>query len=584
MFFNLLLAAFLIFMAYWWALQGLYSGLLHLLVTVLAAAMAFAFWEPISMGFLVKVMYPYAWGVGLILPFFFYLLCFRVFLDKFAPRDLLVFPAADYLGGGFTGLLAGYVSAGILTIGLGFLPLSSDILNYQPFSIDSTGQVIENPPGDLWVKVDTHTADFFSFISDGSFGTPNSLRRYQPDLATQASLHRMGAGYDPNASVTAVPESIEVTAALACPSPVNFIDDRITDTILKAKVAGGENIRTQGYKLVAVSTTWKSEPRGTYDSDQALRVYSTQIRLATFATHDEDPAVALTAPVGYTKEDTQSATKDRTFTAFKDDKAAIFSSTKTTLLTWLFLIPNDRSAQYILIRHLRFPLPGDVKDDKDAIKLAAGHLPGFLSIPDDPTVKPPEAEPGKTPDGPTDVKPDFRVGRSAGTIAENIAITDTLPQAFSKNLAAGFTTNDNRLVSGTGDIGVAEGLSKATAIDRIELPSHQVSVRAKVAREQAQSVLGAAVSTAAALNAVYLQDAGGEQYFVVGYVLLRSDRTQRVHINLDAPLRSSKELPVREMKGGDSLFLYFAVPKGTKLTEFHIGPKTFQAFDLAVPK
>lgn len=579
MFYNLLLLAFLIFMAYWWSLQGLYSGMLHLFLTLIAGALAFTFWEPIVLGFLVKVMPPFAWGIGLVAPFFIYLLCARVFLDRFAHRDVQVFPLADYIGGGAAGLLAGYVSAGILTLGLGFLPLGPGILDFQPYNIDSNGQVVDNPQGTLWFKADVHTAGFYDYLSAGSLSSSTPMHRYQPELAMQASLHRMG--FDPGASVLAAPGSIEITAAQACPSPVNYIDDRVTDAL--SKIPGGQDIRLQGFKLVAVHTSWKAEPRGTYDGDQALRVYSTQIRLISTPDKTDDPPATVHAPLGYTKEDTQSPTKERIFASFKDDKTAIFSSTKTTLLTWFFLIPADHKVGHMLIRHSRFDLPSDVPDDKPALALAAGHLAGSLPIPAEETPTP-TADAAKTPPK-TEDNPGLRIGRSAGTIAETIAISDLVPLPFSKNFAAGFTINENRLVAGRGEIPAGEGgVPMALAVQKIELPSHSVAVRAKVGREKALSLMGAAVSTAAALNPVYLQDAADEKYMVIAYILVRGDRRQLVFMDLDNPLKSSKELPVREMKGEDALYLYFAVPKGTKLTEFHIGQKTFQQFDLTIPK
>lgn len=579
MFFNLLLIAFLIFMAYWWSLQGLYSALLHFGLVLVSGAVALAFWEHLAMGLIVRVTYPFAWGMGLVLPFFLTLLITRVFLDSFAPRDPQIYPPLDYIGGAVFGFLGGYLAAGVLILGLGFMPLPASILDFQPKAVDATGQVTDNPAGALWLRVDANTASFYSFLSSGAFSSERPLATHQPDLATQAALHRMG--FDPQASVTAVPGTVEVTAALACPSPVNYIDDRVGDLILKT--AGGQQVRTAGHKLVAVSTTWKAEPRGTYDTDQALRVYSSQIRLGAMGGKVDDPPVSLHAPIGVTTTTGDAAAPVRTFMAFGDDKAQVFSTTKTSYLTWIFLVPAEQKVEYLLVRHLRFEFAEEPKDDKAALAVAVGHLSGHIAATEDT----PPAAPAvpATPEGPkTEDKPGFRVGRSAGAIAESIAISDVLPQPFSQNYAAGFNIKDNFLISGTGDIAAVEGLARALAIDRIQVPSHQAAIRAKVGREQAQSLLGAAVSTAAALNPVYLKDSAGENYNAVGYALVRSDRRQRVHLNLDAPLRSSKEIPVREMGPQDSLYLFFAVPKGVKLTGFHIGEKTFQSIDLPVPR
>ena len=92
--FNLLVIAFAGLIAYWWANQGLFSALIHLVCVIVAGALAFATWEPftgIVLG--VPALEPYARGIALLAPFALYLFLARLAGDKLVP-DNLNFPHA----------------------------------------------------------------------------------------------------------------------------------------------------------------------------------------------------------------------------------------------------------------------------------------------------------------------------------------------------------------------------------------------------------------------------------------------------------------------------------------------------------
>ena len=73
--FNLLCILLVGIIAYWWANQGLFSAIIHLLCVVTAGALAFAFWERLTLGLLLRGSWfdGYAWrpvacgGCGLFL-------------------------------------------------------------------------------------------------------------------------------------------------------------------------------------------------------------------------------------------------------------------------------------------------------------------------------------------------------------------------------------------------------------------------------------------------------------------------------------------------------------------------------------
>ena len=82
--FNILVMAFVALIAYWWSNQGLFGSILHFLCVLCAGVLAFATWEPISRLLLGSLpgLAPYAWGIGLLLPFGFYLFLFLQALSQ----------------------------------------------------------------------------------------------------------------------------------------------------------------------------------------------------------------------------------------------------------------------------------------------------------------------------------------------------------------------------------------------------------------------------------------------------------------------------------------------------------------------
>ena len=99
--FGLIVVAFILLIAYWWANQGLFSAILHCVCVILAGALAFAFWEPVVLGYTLKgsLFDNYSWGMVLGLLFFIFLVIFRIASDIFIPFDIPLPSLANTIGG-----------------------------------------------------------------------------------------------------------------------------------------------------------------------------------------------------------------------------------------------------------------------------------------------------------------------------------------------------------------------------------------------------------------------------------------------------------------------------------------------------
>ena len=219
--FNLLVIAFAGLIAYWWANQGLFSALIHLVCVIVAGALAFATWEPftgIVLG--VPALEPYARGIALLAPFALYLFLARLAGDKLVP-DNLNFPHAVNLSlGGIAGLAAGILTVGVGIIGMGHMHAARDLMGVT--GVARTSNAKGQPDfaqAPLWVPAHTIAAGFYSMLSTGAMAptlTSATLSDTHPLLAEKSlGLHR--DTYMRNgrlARTTARPGSIAITKAI----------------------------------------------------------------------------------------------------------------------------------------------------------------------------------------------------------------------------------------------------------------------------------------------------------------------------------------------------------------------------------
>lgn len=376
---NWLVLGYLVAMVYWWGMrEGAFSAWLHLVVTVVAGALALALWEPTVLGLWMRWLPSYSWGLGLIVGFLFWLILLRKLSDWIVVNGVGHHLWVDRVVGGCFGLMAGILTAGITLIGIGFLPLPPDAGGYQRLVVNAQGRVVENVPQPLWIPVDRWAIGFYERLSNGAFYGGYPISQYQPDLVTQAALFRLHV--EPNASLIATPEEVEAYRVYRSPVTLGQLPSSSAAVQRLQAQHGGE-----ADHLVLVQTQWRAavedptetdEPveitwvlnRGTYDHDGALRVAPTQIRLVT-APLDNDQAW-LHAPIGWVEVDPQ--TDQRRLVLHESDSAMVHTDRIPAKIGWVFAVPDEQLPLSLLIRHLRLNLPRAVQDAGDLVQ-ALGH-------------------------------------------------------------------------------------------------------------------------------------------------------------------------------------------------------------------
>jgi len=195
---SVLVSLLVLLIAYWWASQGLFDAFIHFVCVVIAGALAFALWEPVTVGFLLKGggFDGFAWGMSLGGIFLIALFALRFVIDFVTPKRPLMPRWANLSFGGVLGLLSAMLSMGIILIAVGHLSTSTELLGYTGWhrSAESQGRPNQDEPNSPPAILMGFTQGFYNSLSGGSFAPlvgNATLASYRPGIAQDGgSLYR----------------------------------------------------------------------------------------------------------------------------------------------------------------------------------------------------------------------------------------------------------------------------------------------------------------------------------------------------------------------------------------------------------
>ena len=559
---NVLIVLFILVLAYWTGLQGLFSGVLHLGLVIVSGALAFAFWEPVAYGMLEGMMPRYALAVGLIVPFCFILLISRFVFDHYLPKNMEFSSLTNLLGGGSCGALAAVLSMGILMIGFAYLPTGRTTFGIQEWQVDTaTGKIVPAADGQsLWVPVDTITASFFSTLSEGSFYPSNDhpLGLFRSDLVKQAAIVRLTPEGDVPTVATTQGVTVDNFHVLTAPEHKQQLPE-VFKTELDPNIAGALTNTTD--QLYVVSTGWKVENgEGIYNTDGKLLVPPTQIRLMEVA----DGKTELIAPFAFS---TKSNAQDYEFTVVGakkpgNDHLMASSNVKPTNITWAFIVPSGIKPQYLVARNLRIELPQTPQPETPKMETVVQLIGSAMAKRDD-TV----ATTGTGGTGGNGGNTGQVVGPKSGVFAEKVELTARIPEPFSRNKSTNLVIGDDLKVRDRQEtIEPRNGpISRKNTVAELWAPDDRTMVRALMKRDNIHSILGNAKASAVALNPLFISDNNGDKWQPIAYVWKTADRTQTILVTRGQPIRSVSLLPYKKMGKDDELYVYFLVNKKTRL-------------------
>lgn len=508
--FNIILIALVGLIAYWWANQGVFSALLHLLCVIVAGTIAFAFWEPFTTSVLLKGKFqPYAWGVGLVLLFGVSMVVLRVILDRLAPANVRTPQWANLTFGGLAGLASGVLTIGIFLIGAGHVQSIDKIMGFRgAYFTGRPGEIASSQK--LWVPFHSITSQFYSTVSVGSMrplgNTP--MKQYAPRLDEQLSLVRNNYSGG-RGQISLVPDQAEVKA-------------------LYEEDAGGT---TRYY----VEVEFKE---GARDFNEQLTISAAQLRLigVPTSTHAE-------APVLYPSTYRQFSGVHRFdhMTHYVVSQPGAQSASPVIG----FDAPADFVPRFVQIKGTRYALP------------APSPLPPFLAT---------MFASARTGGASTEVAP------PGGSIDDAIIVSNSIrPISVSKNMVpAGMSLTGDFLSDGTGEFtrGRTSG-SRALRVKGIYEPDGTRCVQVDISRGSSADLFRFDQQVTET-DEIKLIDNRGTEYLAIGYMYASPDGTI-IKLVPSQLIHSLADLPVIPTSGNHNVKLLFYVTEGVTVTGLRIG-------------
>lgn len=531
MWINLAILFFVLLQALFFATQGLFSAMVHLVVVIAAGAIAFALWEPITMGLLIDRMPETAWGVGLIAPFVLAMLGLRLAADALAKGNVHMPQAVNFVAGGAAGALAGLLAGGVAVIGLQFLGGAD--LGYNPYAMEAGKPQRAQR---LWLRADDLAADAFSRLSNGAFATlsGDSINSRLGDLSEAAGTFQITARDFARASIR----------------PANLTLDRaFRINVQGLPFAPGLVVET------TIDVTGQTDAGGAADQDARFTVTPAQLLL--IADHPDEGTAAF-RPEGFATE--------RGLAPFSVRRvAASTPAASAQAFAWHFPLPDGYEPRLFRIKHT--PVRIEEVQTLPEDQLRAWFEPREDVAADD------DGDGGRG-------EGDGNGGGDTSASLDDmvVRVTAELPERLSKNWintgAPGARYEEDGIIAARGavEIDPRQRVRGDLVADHFAHPPGTAVVRVAVDRRRVDNWLAGPLQAARDTAPPLLESDDGQTWEARGYVIHGSGNT--IHINLSRqPLRSLSDDPIRQMRDQDTLYIYFFVAEGVRIRGLRIGGK-----------
>jgi uncharacterized membrane protein required for colicin V production len=193
MWLSLLIVIFILALAFFQAMQGVFSALIMTVLTLCCAALAVGTHEYVAIHYLSKWKPDYAYALSIALTFGVPLLVLRVLFDQTFRRSPLVPSMVDRIGGGLCGLLTALIIGGMTALALQLLPMDYSVLTYSRIKVvnqrkpDANNVLPEplehdRPEEELWLTPDRFAVAAGAALSNGLFSAERSISPGNPDI------------------------------------------------------------------------------------------------------------------------------------------------------------------------------------------------------------------------------------------------------------------------------------------------------------------------------------------------------------------------------------------------------------------
>lgn len=607
---NLAVIAIIVLSGLLWASpqkgRGLFSALIHLACVLAAGGLAFALWEPVVYGFLLKSAPDYAWCLGLLVPFAVCLLILRVITDLTISKNMDLGEAANFAGGAIFGGLAGLVTAGLVVLGVSHLRVGKEFMGYSPLSYQGGSLVGDKK---LWVPADRMVVGLYEGLSLHGFGSDDALAQRMPRAWEGAAMMRttIQGGGEKQSSLgrtTIAPDDVKIkgrytvgpaTADMMMTDSFVLGDDgkpsRSKFVYADGAAPSGE-VSVEGFVLEFASGAVEKSGQTVIGPGQLRLV----CRLADGTGVGIHPAAIIAKPeAGGGMYRFRMDAPDIFIPSVGGGSSAIFAPE--------FLVPKGATPTDLIIKGTRYPLSGTsaavayptTNGRDDAIRNGSlfqkmGMNVGGGGGKPASGASASASGSGTASSGPAKASGGQVVNTSGGRIDTLVEIPQ-FPDNLTLNAGemGGLEVNaERKIVDGEHqfDKGVLANnrtIDRTLRVDQFAATKDTTVVQVLLANAGAMSVLGRSVEAAEDILPPVIIDTNGQQYEAIGYVYSEGNIV-KVRYTPGRPLRGLSELPSRvsRSKRDQSVRLLFRPTKGVAIASFALGPKQMASFEPAV--
>ena len=286
--------AFILVLAivYYQVVQGLFSALIMMMLTILCAAVAFEYYEPVAQALLYERQGPHAEAASLLVLFVLPLLGLRLIFDRLIAGNVVMGLWVDRIGGGAVGLVTALILVGVFCIVLVMLPFGESIIGYT-----SHDRALQEDQGLLPMSF---TLGLVDTLSDLGLSGGTKLSDKHPDLLLDAFCARNTGGKSGRLDaptdamkVIGIFEPGDKAVHFGLPGQRVATDNDPTRRLSDMRYPLMP--RTEPQKIVIVRTSVSQDARSESEKDNWWRLPGTHFRLVSQTSRSYYPIGYLTA-------------------------------------------------------------------------------------------------------------------------------------------------------------------------------------------------------------------------------------------------------------------------------------------------
>ncbi|MFT5424626.1 MAG: hypothetical protein ACI89L_002423 [Phycisphaerales bacterium] len=591
---SLIVIGVVLGLTYLWLIRGFFNAFLHMVCVLVAGAIAFAAWEPVSYALLgvlpksgtVGFLQGGAWGIGLIVPFAVSLVVLRLVVDSLIKANLTLSSAADYVGGGVCGFIASTIAVGMLVIGMGGLPLSSNFGGYQPvwFNADrSRGVGSIKLTDSLLFPADKLTANLYSTLSLNAFGSSQPLAKWYPELHAVGFASRMSTE-DGKGRSTLQPTDFRLQSMYTVgnektgtPAGGLLVDMRDPEVPQPYADVNGESVDAgwlAGYVIRFEPGAKENGARGA----GPVSIGNGQIRLVV--RHD-DGTTSNAFPIAAVS---QASAGENVYGRWRYNSdgihiASVGGASTATMAFEFMLRPGDEPIG-LFVKNVRVNLEINEPD-----KVAYADVAGRDAVVTDGDI----LTGGKVRTSTLDLSEAATAGPEDGVAVSGSLGTNIRLQT----IRAHFQVSDegNLIISGEGQLDKSDvnpqnvsGLPGNLVVKSFGAARDQQIIKVDVGQSSPSSLLGAVARRQQGDVPIRLIDDNGTEYDAVGY-LYRDDQIWYGRYTPASPLNGLNDIDTPSLtnsRDDQSLELIFVVSQSIQIEHFAIGDKVIVTYSPAI--